>query len=244
MNVQEFEKCINRYMKIRTPLDVKAVYETLKDRFPLTLTNAFALENGEKDYDADFTMVCGTSSAGSFQLYDNGLYCAFDVDKADGSYSHWHPENIAEAVEDVIAFMQGICKNESCLDSRTIFESVVCFSRKTTHEMKLHPAPFEKIKRGEKTIELRLLDEKRRLIKEGDTITFTNTADGEKLSATVRKLHCFDSFEELYKTLPLLQCGYTPEDVGNAHPSDMEQYYSAEEQKKYGVVGIELFLQK
>ena len=119
--------------------------------------------------------------------------------------------------------------------------SVVCLSRETTHKMKLHASPFEKIRNGTKTIELRLFDEKRQKIKMGDDIIFTNTVNGEKMCATVKKLHRFDSFEELYKTLPLLQCGYTAEDVGTAHPSDMEQYYSAEEQKQYGVVGIELF---
>ena len=109
-----------------------------------------------------------------------------------------------------------------------------------THNMNLNPAPFEMIKSGEKTIELRLWDEKRQQIKEGDIITFTNTSNGEEMSAMVKKLHRFDNFDELYKTLPLLQCGYTAEDVDTAHPSDMEQYYSVEEQKKYGVVGIEL----
>lgn len=108
------------------------------------------------------------------------------------------------------------------------------------HNMKLHASPFNMIKSGEKTIELRLYDEKRRLILEGDTIVFTNTATGEKLTAQVKKLHRFDSFEALYQALPLLQCGYTAEDIHTAHPSDMELYYSADEQKKYGVVGIEL----
>jgi len=108
------------------------------------------------------------------------------------------------------------------------------------HDMKLHPGPFGMIQSGEKTIELRLYDEKRQKIRVGDTIRFTNTATGEILTKTVRKLHRFDSFEALYGALPLLQCGYTPEDIHTAHPSDMEQYYSAEEQKQYGVVGIEL----
>lgn len=111
----------------------------------------------------------------------------------------------------------------------------------TVHEMKLNPSPFEKIKRGAKTIELRLFDEKRQRIREGDVIEFTSTADGEKIRATVRKLHRFDSFAQLYKALPLLQCGYTAEDVDAAQPSDMEAYYSVEEQQKYGVLGIELF---
>ncbi|MBQ7778944.1 MAG: ASCH domain-containing protein [Clostridia bacterium] len=106
--------------------------------------------------------------------------------------------------------------------------------------MKLHQAPFEMIKSGEKTIELRLYDEKRRQIKVGDKIVFTNTLNGETLEKTAVKLHRFDSFEELYKSLPLLKCGYTANDIDNAKPSDMEQYYSAEEQKKYGVIGIEL----
>lgn len=108
------------------------------------------------------------------------------------------------------------------------------------HNMKLHPAPFEMIKSGKKTIELRLFDEKRQLLRVGDIIVFTNTATGETLQATILKLHRFDSFEDLYKTLPLLQCGYTAEDIDTAHPSDMEQYYSAEEQQTYGVVGIEI----
>lgn len=108
------------------------------------------------------------------------------------------------------------------------------------HNMKLHAAPFEKIKSGQKTIELRLYDEKRQQIKVGDRILFRNTATDETLTATVMKLHRFDSFEELYKSLPLLKCGYTTEDIDTAHPSDMEAYYSAEEQQKYGVVGIEL----
>ena len=126
----------------------------------------------------------------------------------------------------------------------THVESVVCLSRKATHEMKLHSSPFEKIKSGEKTIELRLFDEKRQKINQGDSIIFTNTSNAETLCATVKKMHRFDSFEELYKALPLLQCGYTAQDIATAQPSDMEAYYSLEEQQKYGVVGIELTLQK
>ena len=110
------------------------------------------------------------------------------------------------------------------------------------HRMNLHPSPFEMIKSGEKTIELRLFDEKRQQLKIGDKIVFTNTASGETLDTTVVKLHRFDSFLALYNSLPLLRCGYTPETVSEAKPSDMEQYYSVQEQNKYGVVGIELCL--
>lgn len=108
------------------------------------------------------------------------------------------------------------------------------------YTMKLFPAPFVMIKSGKKTIELRLLDEKRQQIKVGDDIAFSNTETGETIIKSVVKLYRFDSFEELYKALPLLQCGYTVEDVDKAHPSDMKKYYSDEEQNKYGVVGIEI----
>ena len=73
-----------------------------------------------------------------------------------------------------------------------------------------------------------------------DSIIFTETVTGEKLNVKVEKLHRFDSFGELYKSLPLLKCGYTEKTVTEAKPSDMEEYYSAEEQKRYGVVGIEI----
>ncbi len=120
-------------------------------------------------------------------------------------------------------------------------ETVALLSRKiNVHNMKLHSSPFEMIKSGKKTIELRLYDEKRQQIKAGDTIVFTNNVTGEILNTTVVKLHGFNSFEELYKVLPLLKCGYTTEDIYNANPSDMEKYYSLDEQKRYGVVGIEI----
>lgn len=109
-----------------------------------------------------------------------------------------------------------------------------------THNMKLHKSPFEMIKSGEKTIELRLYDEKRRQIKVGDRIVFTNNVTGETLEMAVVKLHIFDSFGELYRALPLLQCGYTSESIDKADPADMELYYSKEEQQRCGVVGIEL----
>ncbi len=120
-------------------------------------------------------------------------------------------------------------------------ECVTAFVREQrTHYMNLNPSPFDMIKSGQKTIELRLYDEKRRNIKAGDTIVFTHLQNGSTQKTIVRKLHRFASFEELYENLPLLRCGYTEEDVASACAADMEEYYSPEMQKKYGVVGIEL----
>lgn len=109
------------------------------------------------------------------------------------------------------------------------------------HQMKLNPSPFNMIKSGEKTIELRLNDEKRRLLNVGDEIEFVNTENDKlKLLAKITEIHHFKSFEELYKSLPLLKCGYTQNDIATAKASDMDMYYSKEKQNKYGVLGIEI----
>jgi len=111
------------------------------------------------------------------------------------------------------------------------------------HNMKLRPEWFEKIKSGQKTYELRLLDEKRQKVCVGDEIEFQNLQNpDETVCAHVIALHKFASFAELYASLPLLKCGYTADTVATASPSDMERYYSKEEQLKWGVVGIELAL--
>ena len=63
------------------------------------------------------------------------------------------------------------------------------------HMMNLTPSPFKMIKEGNKTIELRLYDEKRKMISVGDTITFTNTADiSEILIVQVTDLFIFNNF--------------------------------------------------
>jgi len=110
-----------------------------------------------------------------------------------------------------------------------------------THYMNLQPRPFAMIACGKKTFELRLYDEKRKLIQPGDLIVFTNTTMPEEtLSVKVKKLHIFPSFDELYKSLPLLSCGYLPEELPAASPKDMEAYYSPAQQAQHGVVGIEI----
>ncbi len=111
------------------------------------------------------------------------------------------------------------------------------------HTMKLHERPYKLIMNGIKTIELRLYDDKRKGISVGDEIEFVNSTKPESsLSCTVVALHRFSSFEELYKKLPLLKCGYTREDIASASPKDMDLYYSKEEQNACGVIGIEVEL--
>ena len=106
------------------------------------------------------------------------------------------------------------------------------------HEMKLNNGPFTNIKNGTKTIELRLNDEKRQLLKIKDLIEFTNRETLEKMLVEIENLYHYASFDELYKHFDKIDMGYGKNETAN--PKDMEEYYSKEEQEKYGVLGIEI----
>lgn len=111
------------------------------------------------------------------------------------------------------------------------------------HTMRLNSRPFEMIKNGNKTIELRLYDEKRRAIRIGDEIEFIHVDnDNKKIQCIVENTFIFASFKELYKTLPLDKCGYMETELDGAAYTDMEAYYTIEQQRKYGVVGIKIKL--
>ena len=139
---------------------------------------------------------------------------------------------------------QGVLRLE-CTRNPGVFEGLTAPAyrlwieeRGLLHKMKLDRRPFEMIKSGQKTFELRLYDEKRRAVATGDLVEFD--CEGETLTRRVVAIHRFESFAELYASLPLTRCGYTEEDVSAADPRDMELYYSTEKQAAYGVVAIEL----
>ena len=108
------------------------------------------------------------------------------------------------------------------------------------HKMRLNDRPFNMIKSGDKTIEMRLNDEKRRLINVGDKIEFQNRITLDIIYCKVVKLHKYDNFYELYKHFNKKELGYKENE--KASYTDMDKYYSNEEQNKYGVVGIEIAL--
>lgn len=108
------------------------------------------------------------------------------------------------------------------------------------HKMRLNNVPFNCIKNGTKTIELRLNDEKRQLLKENDLIEFINRTTLENIIVEIVKLYKYSNFDELYKHFDKISIGYDKDDIAN--PKDMEKYYSKEEQYKYGVIGIKIKL--
>ena len=105
-------------------------------------------------------------------------------------------------------------------------------------EMNLHDEPFKLIKSKSKTIEMRINDERRKDLKVGDEIIFTNRTTLEKLKTKVIDLYYFNSFSELYKAFDKKAIGYRDDEEAN--PSDMDLYYTKEQQEKYGVVAIKI----
>lgn len=110
--------------------------------------------------------------------------------------------------------------------------------------MKLAQRPFLAVKEGRKTVEMRLYDEKRKKLSVGDFVEFVNLDYPEQTVKTVVKgIRTFSNFAELYTNYTKSQMGYLPNEIAN--PKDMEKYFSAEKQKKYGmVVAIEIELAK
>ncbi len=106
------------------------------------------------------------------------------------------------------------------------------------HNMKLKEWPFKAVKNGTKTIEMRLYDDKRHQIKIGDQILFTEYNGTDTVLVEVVNLHLCPSFADLYEKFDKVSLGYAENEI--AKPEDMTMFYPIEEQKQFGVVGIEI----
>lgn len=105
------------------------------------------------------------------------------------------------------------------------------------HKMKLKEGPFERIRNGTKTVEFRLYDEKRKQVKIGDKIEFSKLPElQEKIVVEVIDLYQEEKFENLFRKL------YTDEGEIVEKTKGMYNFYSPEEEKKYGVLGIKIKL--
>ncbi len=106
------------------------------------------------------------------------------------------------------------------------------------HQMKLSSVPYNKIASRAKLIESRLYDEKRQQIALGDEIEFSeNENPTNKVTTRVRGLLRYGSFKDLFADhAPALFGEESREFLLN----QIKQFYSDEEEQKYGVLGIRL----
>lgn len=108
------------------------------------------------------------------------------------------------------------------------------------HTLRLQPESFNKIKSGSKKIELRLFDEKRQKIKVGDVIEFLKEPKkSEMIETKVVALFKYTCFKNLIYSHPI---ELFDEKSRNTLLKNVRNYYSEEDELKYGVLGIQVEL--
>jgi ASC-1-like (ASCH) protein len=109
-----------------------------------------------------------------------------------------------------------------------------------THQLQLATIPFNAIVSGAKTIESRLYDEKRQTIQLGDTIVFTNRENADQtVLVKVIGLFRYETFHDLFvHNDPAKFGGESFEWLEN----QINEFYSIDQQKENGVIGIEFEL--
>lgn len=101
------------------------------------------------------------------------------------------------------------------------------------YRMKLQNEPFKQIKKGTKKIEIRLNDEKRKVFNINDYIEFTNISTLEIMFVKITNLYHFENFEKMFNN-------FDNSTLGGGTYEEMYDYYSKEDESKYGVLGIEI----
>ena len=87
-----------------TEEDLKVVYEQLKDRCSLVFTNAFSVDDG---FEEDCAILVGRREGYILWLYEWGGEFVLDVlDEKMTTGTHWHPEDVEEAVADILDFFE------------------------------------------------------------------------------------------------------------------------------------------
>ena len=106
------------------------------------------------------------------------------------------------------------------------------------HKLNVKEKYYNLLKSGNKTIELRLFDNKRKNIKIGDYIEFSNNSDAnDKFISQVTNLHRADNFAELCQKIDCKKAGFP--DIKELIDV-LEKFYSQEKQNEFGVIGIEI----
>ena len=88
-----------------TEQHVIAVYNQMKDRYPLLLTNSKSLD---ERFTIDCLILVGKFHGQIIELYSDGDMFIMDVmDDAQTKGTHWHPNDVESAIEDIEEFMDG-----------------------------------------------------------------------------------------------------------------------------------------
>ncbi len=106
------------------------------------------------------------------------------------------------------------------------------------HQMKLNHNAWTQISSGRKTAEIRLNDAKRRQIKLGDEIHFTDLDDNSVLSTKVVGLSLASTFAQLFSFVDPYLGGWDANTKPEIAAKAMGKYYPESEEQSNGVVAI------
>lgn len=110
------------------------------------------------------------------------------------------------------------------------------------HSMRLNDEPFQLVKEGTKTIEVRLNDTKRQKIQSGDFITFTNLKSAEQITVEVIGVEVFTSFQALLNHYSNQVTGFSNDIQLSQKLASIYQIYSQTDELAYGALAIEIRL--
>ncbi|MDW8542945.1 ASCH domain-containing protein [Staphylococcus sp. 50Mo3-1] len=110
------------------------------------------------------------------------------------------------------------------------------------HSMRLNDEPFQLVKEGTKTIEVRLNDTKRQKIQSGDFITFTNLKSAEQITVEVIGAEVFTSFQALLNHYSNQVTGFSNDIQLSQKLASIYQIYSQTDELAYGALAIEIRL--
>ena len=116
---------------------------------------------------------------------------------------------------------------------------------KIDFEMRLHDSPFKRVELGKKTIEVRLLDEKRRLLKVGNVIRFRRRFNStDFVDVQVVDLLKYNSFKDLFLNYGAKFYGLSINYSCEEFIKGCRKFYSIKKEREFGVLGIKFKLIK
>lgn len=176
----------------------------------------------------DGTRVCFSQRAWGALMAE-----AWGIDDTDGyAYMVWYVEGRYDETKNPIYPRPGV-KRKFILPPEALV---------SVHEMHLADEPFFAIRNGSKTVEIRLCDEKRKVIDNGDVIVFERGNTGEKVVTRVTEQWACESFLEAYELFPPMRFGAEDDVTPKELAERILRYYTREEEREYGVLAIELTL--
>lgn len=110
--------------------------------------------------------------------------------------------------------------------------------------MRLDAGPFGQVKSGAKRFEIRLNDEKRRLLAVGDRVTFWNKDEpADEVTLTVADLIVRPNFIELFRAAAPELGGWPHGTTSEEAAADMRKFYEDADERRWGAVAIRLTLE-